>query len=59
MRGHVRKRRSWEFIVDVGNHPLTGNRRQKSKCGFATKKQAGLSSVTVASGKRLTRRGWR
>jgi hypothetical protein len=40
MRGHVRKRRTWEFIVDVGPHPVTGKRRQKSKSGFATKKEA-------------------
>jgi integrase len=40
MQGHVRKRRSWEFIVDVGRHPLTGRRRQKSKGGFHTKKEA-------------------
>lgn len=40
MRGHVRKRRTWEFIVDVGPHPVTGRRRQKSKSGFATKRQA-------------------
>lgn len=40
MRGHVRKRRTWEFIVDVGLHPVTGGRRQKNKGGFATKKEA-------------------
>ena len=40
MRGHVRKRRTWEFIVDVGPHPVTGKRRQKSKSGFLTKKEA-------------------
>ena len=40
MRGHVRKRRTWEFIVDIGPHPVTGRRRQKSKRGFATKKEA-------------------
>jgi hypothetical protein len=40
MRGHVRKRRTWEFIVDVGHHPDTGRRRQKSKGGFATRKEA-------------------
>ncbi len=40
MRGHVRKRRTWEFIVDIGLHPVTGRRRQKSKGGFATKKHA-------------------
>jgi Arm DNA-binding domain len=26
--------------VDVGAHPVTGRRRQKSKSGFATKKEA-------------------
>jgi hypothetical protein len=40
VRGHVRERRTWEFIVDVGPHPVTGRRRQKSKSGFATKKEA-------------------
>jgi len=40
MRGHVRKRRTWEFIVDIGTHPVTGTRRQKSKSGFATRKDA-------------------
>ena len=40
MRGHVRKRRTWEFIVDIGPHPVTGKRRQKSKSGFAAKKEA-------------------
>jgi Arm DNA-binding domain len=40
VRGHVRRRRTWEFIVDVGPHPVTGRRRQKSKSGFATKKEA-------------------
>jgi integrase len=40
MRGHVRRRRTWEFIVDIGRHPVTGRRRQKSKSGFATRKEA-------------------
>jgi integrase len=40
MRGHIRKRRTWEFIVDIGPHPVTGRRRQKSKSGFAAKKAA-------------------
>jgi integrase len=30
----------WEFIVDVGAHPVTGRRRRKSRSGFATKKEA-------------------
>jgi len=40
MKGHIRKRRSWEFVVDIGRDPVTGRRRQKSKSGFATKKEA-------------------
>ena len=40
MQGHVQKRRKWEFIVDIGRHPVTGRRRQKSKSGFVTKKDA-------------------
>jgi integrase len=40
VQGHVRKRRTWEFIVDIGPHPVTGRRRQKSKGGFSTKKDA-------------------
>jgi integrase len=40
MRGHVRKRRTWEFIVDIGPDPGTGRRRQKSKSGFPAKKEA-------------------
>jgi hypothetical protein len=39
MRGHIRKRCTWEFTVDIGRHPLTGRRRQKSKSGFATKRE--------------------
>jgi integrase len=40
MRGHVRKRRTWEFIVDIGRHPVTGRRCQKSKSSFATRGDA-------------------
>jgi hypothetical protein len=40
VQGHVRKRRTWEFIIDIGPHPVTGRRRQKSKGGFATKREA-------------------
>lgn len=40
MRGHVRKRSTWEFIVDTGRHPVTGRRRQRSQGGFATKREA-------------------
>ncbi len=40
MRGHVRKRHTWEFIVDISPHPVSGRRRQKSRSGFVTKKEA-------------------
>ena len=40
MRGHVRKRHSWEFIVDIGPDPDTGRRRQKGKSGLETRKEA-------------------
>jgi hypothetical protein len=40
MRGHVRKRRTWEFVVDIGPHPDTGRRSQKSKGGFAARREA-------------------
>ena len=39
MQGHVRKRRTWEFIVDIGAHPVTGRRRQKNKSGFARRER--------------------
>ena len=39
MRGHVRKRHTREFIADIGRHPTTGRRRQKSRSGFSTKKE--------------------
>jgi hypothetical protein len=40
VRGHIRERRTWESIVDVGPHPVTGKRRQKCKSGFTTKTEA-------------------
>src|SRR5918994_2304898 len=40
-RGSVRKRGStWTVVLDVGADPVTGNRRQKSKGGFRTRKAA-------------------
>lgn len=47
MKGHVRKRRTWEFIVDIGPHPVTGGRRQKSKSGFPTKKEAARCRTSI------------
>lgn len=41
MKGYVRKRGTkWSYTVDVGRDPLTGNRKQKTKSGFKTKKEA-------------------
>lgn len=41
MKGYVRKRGSnWSFTVDVGKDPITGKRKQKTKSGFKTKKEA-------------------
>src|ERR671919_1323599 len=40
-RGSVRKRGStWTVVLDVGADPVTGNRQQKSKGGFRTRKAA-------------------
>lgn len=41
MKGYVRKRgSSYSFTVDIGRDPLTGKRKQKTKGGFKTKKEA-------------------
>lgn len=33
-------RGTWEFVVDLGNDPATGKRRQARRSGFRTKKEA-------------------
>ncbi|MFE3973147.1 MULTISPECIES: tyrosine-type recombinase/integrase [unclassified Peribacillus] len=41
MKGYVRKRgNKWSYTVDVGKDPITGTRKQKTKSGFKTKKEA-------------------
>ncbi len=41
MKGYIRKRGAkWSYTVDIGKDPRTGKRKQKSKSGFKTKKQA-------------------
>ena len=41
MRGHVHRRgATWTYVVDVGRDPATGRRRQQTKGGFRTKKDA-------------------
>ncbi|MEM4993023.1 site-specific integrase [Priestia sp. SB1] len=41
MKGYFRKRgKTWSYTVDIGKDPISGKRRQKSKGGFRTKKDA-------------------
>lgn len=41
MKGYFRKRGDkWSFTIDVGKDPVTGKRKQKSRSGFKTKKEA-------------------
>jgi integrase len=41
MKGYVRKRgNKWSYTVDTGRDPITNKRKQKTKGGFATKKEA-------------------
>jgi integrase len=41
MKGTIRKRGSkYSYTVDIGRDPVTGRRRQKTKSGFKTKKEA-------------------
>lgn len=41
MKGYVRKRgKVYAYTVDIGKDPITGKRKQKSKSGFKTKKEA-------------------
>lgn len=64
MRGHVHRRgNTWTYVVDVGRDPVTGARRQRTKGGFATKREAevalarivgGVDTVTVATASVLT-----
>lgn len=41
MKGYVRKRgNKYSFTVDIGKDPRTGKRKQKTRSGFKTKKEA-------------------
>ena len=41
MKGKVTRRGAgWQYVVDVGADPATGKRRQRSKGGFPTRKEA-------------------
>jgi integrase len=41
MKGYIRKKgKKWSFTVDIGRDPITGKRKQKTRSGFDTKKEA-------------------
>jgi integrase len=41
MKGTVKKRgKTYTYVVDIGRDPVTGKRKQKTKGGFKTKKEA-------------------
>lgn len=48
MKGYFRKLGGkWSYTIDVGVDPATGNRKQKTKSGFSTKKEAQLAAAIV------------
>ncbi|MEV2910263.1 site-specific integrase [Paenibacillus larvae] len=45
---YLRKRgNTWSYTVDVGVDPTTGRRKQKTRGGFKTKKEAALEAASV------------
>lgn len=50
MKGYIRKRgNSWSFTVDIGKDPRTGKRKQKTRSGFKTKKEAQAALAELIS----------
>lgn len=48
MKGSFYKRGStWSYMLDVGTDPVTGKRKQKSKGGFKTKKEAQAAAALI------------
>src|ERR1700690_3687663 len=48
MQGHVLRRgTTWTYMVDVGRDPASGRRRQRTKGGYRTKKEAQQALATV------------
>ena len=48
MRGYFRKRGdAWSYTIDTGIDPTTGNRKQRTKGGFRTKKEAQLEAAVL------------
>ena len=48
MQGHVLRRgTTWSYVVDVGRDPASGRRRQRTKGGYRTKKEAQQALAAV------------
>lgn len=48
MKGYYRKRgNKWSFTIDIGTDPITGKRKQKTKSGFKTKKEAEIAALNL------------
>ncbi len=48
MKGYFRKRGdTWSYTIDIGIKPETGDRDQKTKGGFRTKKEAQLAAAVL------------
>lgn len=48
MQGYFRKRGNrWSFTIDIGIDPKTGKRKQKTRSGFRTKKEAQLEAAKL------------
>lgn len=51
MRGHVYKRgRGWSYVVDIGRDPRTNARRQRTKAGFVSRRDAEEALARVVAG---------
>ena len=48
MQGHFYKRgTTWTYLIDIGKNPTTGQRKQKKKGGFKTKKEAQAAAAEL------------
>jgi integrase len=48
MKGHIYKRgKTWTYVVSIGYDETTGKRKQKTKGGFATKKEAQAAAAKL------------
>lgn len=47
MASVFKRGKTWTYVVDIGIDPATGKRRQKSKGGFARKKDAEIAAAEI------------